>query len=268
MTPKRKALLAAGCAGTAYAALCAFLWAAQDRLIFKGARKLPKEPALRSDVRAGEFTASDGARLAVFEIGDPDSDRAILALPGNSGDSVRYLRYLHAEIRKRLPGAPPVKIVSFHYRGYGATAGRPNGPRILADAMEFAQAQNVRSVFGRSLGAGIGAAVAGKLGLPAVLIAPWDELALVAKDHAKSLLPAFVVRKLLRHNISNSPDSLGAAPLSAVLFEDDSVVRTRRTETLFNDWPGPKELIRAKGTHDARYHLSAAQCALLAGPDA
>ena len=249
-----------------YSALLVTLWAIQDKLVFTGIKRTKLLKSKTSTIsRQFEFTCMDGTVLACFEEG-PEDAPAILALPGNSGDGIKYIHWLRKQLLSFNNIKSEFRIVSLHYRGYGCSSGKVNGRDILNDLLELSEYLKPISIFGRSLGAGLGACVAAKLNVPAVLISPWDSLLTVANAKIRWVIPQILMARLFRHDIKTlSLTSSTSSTLSVVTFESDETINPERSKALYNAWTGPKEYRTVPGKHTALVNLTEKEAILLTG---
>jgi pimeloyl-ACP methyl ester carboxylesterase len=159
----------------------------------------------------------------------PAGSARLLGFGGNAWDADALALYLHSLFPNR-------DVVTFHYRGYGPSAGRPSTDAILEDAERiheellatFGGGRTV--VVGLSLGAGPAAHLASLRSVDGlILVTPFDSIEALAGD----LYPWLPVRMLLRHRM----DVAGAvnrasAKVAIIAAERDEIVPARRTEAL------------------------------------
>jgi fermentation-respiration switch protein FrsA (DUF1100 family) len=113
----------------AWLALCAFVWAVQDRLIY-----FPGPPPSRTPRDFGlaheevELVAADGVKLHAWWIPAADARGAALVCHGNAG-SIEHRIGLAAELVR-----DGVSALLFDYRGYGKSEGKPNERGLQLDA--------------------------------------------------------------------------------------------------------------------------------------
>ena len=219
--------------GVAYLALILLIALAQDRLLFPrwamrgGAVPLP--PAAE---RVTVDVPGVGPLAGVFlpaEVAPPAEAALLLGFGGNAWDADLLAIYLHSVF-------PDRDVVTFHYRGYGPSAGQPGAEAILADSARIYdeitaahEAERIVAV-GLSLGAGPAAHLASLRPVHGlILVTPFDSIEALARD----LYPWLPVRLLLRHRM----DVAGAlarssAKVAVIAAEQDEIVPPRRTEAL------------------------------------
>ncbi len=205
----------------------------QDRLLFPrwamrgGTVPLPTT-AERLSVEICGVGRLVGAFLPAEREPPPDA-ALLLGFGGNAWDADLLATYLHSVYPER-------DVVTFHYRGYGPSAGRPSAEAILGDAVhiydEVVAARDVEQVVavGLSLGAGPAAHLASRRPVGGlILVTPFDSLVALARD----LYPWLPVRLLLRHRM----DAAGAlarssAKVAIIAAAEDEIVPPRRTAAL------------------------------------
>ena len=112
--------------------------------------------ALQSFATAQTLTASDGTKVAAYYVAAPGpADRGVLYFHGNEANMDHY--WDRVQILHDL-GYP---VLTFDYRGYGATPGKPTEPGLYEDARAAVEALHQRPelahycYYGWSLGAAI-----------------------------------------------------------------------------------------------------------------
>lgn len=219
--------------GVLYLALVLLITLVQDRLLFPrwamegGVVSLPAN-AERISIEVPGVGPLVGAMLPA-EPPPPVGAARLLAFGGNAWDADTLAMYLQSLL-------PDRDIVTFHYRGYGPSAGRPSADAILEDAERvydalipaLGEARTV--VVGLSLGAGPAAHLASLRPVAgAILVTPFDSIEALAGD----LYPWLPVRLLLRHrmNVADAVDR-ASAKVAIIAAEQDDIVPPRRTDPL------------------------------------
>jgi uncharacterized protein len=216
-----------------YLAFALLITLVQDRLMFprwamvSGAATLPAD-AERISIEIPDVGPLVGTVLPAERAPPPGTAR-LLGFGGNAWDADSLALFLRSLF-------PDRDIVTFHYRGYGPSAGRPSADAILEDA-ELIYDELLATlgggrivVVGLSLGAGP-AAHLGSLrpvdGL--ILVTPFDSIEALAGD----LYPWLPVRLLLRHrmDVAGAVDR-SSAKVAIIAAERDEIVPARRTEAL------------------------------------
>lgn len=219
--------IALGLAG-AYLVIVAFLYAAQTWLLFPTWLVSAEGPALPPSAQRIEAETPDGVHLVGHHIPATGAQTRplVLGFGGNAWQAGHLALYLH----QRLPGAP---VVAFHYRGYGASAGRPSAEALLADALVVhdrivaALAPERVVAVGLSIGAGPAAELARHRPLAGlILVTPFDSLEAMAGTH----YPWVPVRWLLRHRMP-VVDTLEkvSLPVAVITAGDDTIVPSARS---------------------------------------
>ena len=164
---------------------------------------------------------------------DEKSDAGLLLyFGGNADDATLFSSYVAA-----LRG---YDIVSFNYRGYGDSSGKPSEQALFSDALKiydtYAKERKVVLV-GRSLGSGVATYVASKRksdGL--VLITPYDSI--ISMAHQK--YPYFPTQWLLKHafeTVHYIPSV--TAPIAIIEVENDTTIPRFHLEQLLKVMPRP-----------------------------
>ena len=235
----------------AYAGMAAFLWLAQDSLIF-----LRQPPRGMAAAPAGwtlekvSLAAADGTPLAgvlVLPPAEPGARRpAVIYFGGNAEEVTAY-----AGDAERHYGRRAVLLVN--YRGYGDSGGKPGEAALVADALALHDWVLKRAdldparlcVHGRSLGTGVAVQLAAARPFKCVVLtSPYESLAAVGRSH----YPWLPVGLLLRHRF----DSLAVAgriqaPALVAYGAEDTIVGAEHSERLAAAWGGPVESLRLEG---------------------
>lgn len=217
-----------GGAALVYAAFVAVVAFSQDSLIFprwamgSGTTPLPPEAA-RLTVRAASGEELQGVHLP----GTTDASAPVLlGFGGNAWDADALALYLRSVF-------PEHDIVTFHFRGYGPSEGRPSASALIADAplLHDAVAERLtpRPIIpvGLSIGAGPAAEIAaGRDVAGMILVTPFDSLRSMAQTH----YPWLPVRWLLRHRMEIAEAvARSEVPTAIITAERDSIVPARRS---------------------------------------
>jgi uncharacterized protein len=181
----RLALHAALLAALLYGAALLALWLAQERLLFLPAplaagERLATEPDVHE-----RLVDVPGATLSVLELRLPDPQGVVFFLHGNAGNLRSW--FVNADFYRRANH----DLVMLDYRGYGKSSGR-----IESEAQLHADVQAVWEqvapryrgkrviVYGRSLGTGLAAALASRIGPDlTVLVSPYLSMQALAAQH-------------------------------------------------------------------------------------
>jgi pimeloyl-ACP methyl ester carboxylesterase len=213
-----------------YAAVCALAFSLQDRALFPDAVRAD-DPLPPGAERLG-LTAADGTKLVGIHLPPrrPGSNPPlILGFGGNAWNADHAAEYL-GDV---FPGAD---IVTFHYRGYAPSEGRPGAAALLADSLlvyDFASARfpgRPIVAAGFSIGSGLAAHLARERPVAgAILVTPFDSLTEVAARH----VPWLPVRWLFRNRMEPAEDLASArAPVAILAGGADSLVPRARTDAL------------------------------------
>ncbi|MBX3605571.1 MAG: alpha/beta fold hydrolase [Piscinibacter sp.] len=182
-----------------YAAALLALWLAQERLLFLPAPLDPAEAlATEPDVHERQV-AVPGAQLSVLELRLPDPDGVVFFLHGNAGNLRSW--FVNPDFYRRANH----DLVMLDYRGYGKSTGRiESEAQLHADVLAVWEqvAPRYRGrrvvVYGRSLGTGLAAALAERIGPDlTVLVSPYLSMQALASHHYP-WVPAALLRYPLR----------------------------------------------------------------------
>lgn len=220
-------------------------WFAQEQLIFYP-RPLAGTAHLPPHARPLELTASDGTRLAGFEIPGSERPAPLVLYFGGNAEEISWTLS-----DRRWPST--WTIAGLNYRGYGRSEGKPGEKALVADGLALFDAVAARDdidrrrivVVGRSLGTGVATQVAAQRPVAgAILISPFDSLVEIGRMHY-AWLP---VGPLLRHRF----DSLDAVkgvqiPLLTIVGTADGIIPAPRSQALHDAWPGPKRWLAIPG---------------------
>jgi len=167
----------------------------QEWLIFPK-RYVPKQMQHHKDFTAISFDTDDKTTLhGMHKILHPNAP-TILYFGGN-GENVLAMSEIFAQFQE-------YNWLTFNYRGYGKSEGKPSQKAILNDALalydHFSQEYNIRIALGRSLGTSVATYLTSSREIDKlILITPFDSLANVAKTHYP-ILQLFPLDILLQHN--------------------------------------------------------------------
>lgn len=207
-------------AAAIYALACAGLYLLQRSLIFY------PQPRRHGAGASVIHMQVDGARLEVSArvLAAPD---AVLYFGGNAEDVSGSLPQLAAAF-------PGHALYLPHYRGYGASSGKPSEAALFADALALFDQLHAKhpgiTVIGRSLGSGVAVHLASmRPAVRLVLVTPYDSVAELAAQQ----FPFFPVSRLLTDKFESwryAPQV--SVPTTIVAAEDDLVIPRASTEQL------------------------------------
>jgi pimeloyl-ACP methyl ester carboxylesterase len=240
-------LLLAASAAAGYALLCAALWLAQERLIFRGT-PLPAEHrfAAGRDVHEG-WVDVPGARLNTLHLRLPNPDGVVFFLHGNGGNLQTW--FFNVDFYRRLN----MDLFMLDYRGYGKSSGRVESQaqleadvRAAWDSVAPRYAGRHRVIFGRSLGSGLAARLAAEVQPEqTVLVAAYESLqALTAEIYP--WVPGALLRYPLR-----TDEAIGRlrGPVLLVHGLRDSVIPASHSQRLQQRAPGATLLLLPEAGH-------------------
>jgi fermentation-respiration switch protein FrsA (DUF1100 family) len=241
----------ASIAAALWLALCVLAYVLQEKLIFfPGPPPSATPRSVGLEYESVELTAADGARIAAWWIPAPNARRAVVLCHGNAGsieNRIDLARQFHEWGWSTL---------SFDYRGFGASTGKPSvaGVALDADAAYDFVAQRAPGIpvlaWGESLGGAVAAELSTRRAVDVVVLeSSFTSLA----DIGGAAYPILPVRWILRGDL----DTRGAlARTNAAVFvlhgEDDTVVPYEHATKLFEAARGRRELCRFHGGHNDR----------------
>lgn len=215
-----------------YAAVALIAYAAQTSILFPTSL-VGATPVIPDGADRITCDTHDGARLQGTRIPPDEAEHTertlILGFGGNAWNAEHMGRYLHELF-------PEAEVVTFHYRGYAPSSGRPSAAALLDDAplvfdcATAAQPPARTIVVGFSIGAGVAAHLAHRRKVDgAILVTPFDTLEQLAREHY-GWLP---IRLLLRHHMSPI-DNLHqvTVPVALISAEHDTIIPAERTAPL------------------------------------
>jgi len=229
----------AGCVALGFPVLIYFF---QERLIFF-AQPLTQDPLKANPGAAIEevnLLTSDQVRLHgwLVKAARTQTPAPVLVYFGGNAEEVSWL----ASTAGQYAGW---SLLTFNYRGYGRSEGKPGEAELFADALQIydyaaRRAQGGRvAVMGRSLGSGVAVYLAAQRPVAGViLVSPYDSVESVAKG----VYPFLPIGLMLKHRF----DSLSRAPrvkaaLLCLVAGRDRVIPRPHSERLYAAWGGTKQ---------------------------
>lgn len=193
---------------------------------------VPSPGPLPANARQVSLTAPDGALLHGVHIAPTEESTPrilVLGFGGNAWNGIDVAAYLH-----RL--YPQAHVVTFHYRGYSPSTGRPSAKGLIADAPLVRELAvqlvkpDVTVAAGFSIGSGVAASLA-RDGLVdgAILVTPFDSLKAAAAD----LFPWLPVGLFFDQEMDAGAFLSGTdVPVAILAGERDTLIRPARTQGL------------------------------------
>jgi pimeloyl-ACP methyl ester carboxylesterase len=240
----------AACAALGFPVLIYFL---QEKLIFFP-QPLAQDP-LKANADAAieevSLLSADRVRLHgwLVKAAATATPAPILVYFGGNAEEVSWL----ASTAGRYAGW---SLLTFNYRGYGRSEGKPGEAALFADALQIydyavGRAQGGRvAVMGRSLGSGVAVHLAAQRPAAGViLVSPYDSVERVAKG----IYPYLPIGLMLKHrfnSLSHAPQI--KAPLLCLVASDDRVIPRPHSERLYAAWGGSRQWREIRQTaHDS-----------------
>jgi len=244
-------------------ALYAVIYFLQTRLIFPTRLAEMYQAELPASAVRLEVETGDGVRLRGVHIPSAsgrDEESVLLGFGGNAWNADSLAEYLHGVF-------PDAAVVTFHYRGYRPSSGRPSAAALLADAAlihdHLVETLGYRRVVavGLSIGSGVAAYLAARRPVAGlILVSPFDSLEAMAREH----YPWAPVGWLLRHRIETAAYLRDAtAPAAVIAAANDSIVPARRSEPVRRAIPNLIfDRTIADADHNDIYQLAAFRAAM------
>ena len=216
-----------------YAAVITAMYFAQTWLLFPTALAgaTPVQPPTSTQYL--EVKTHDGESLAGMRIrsvgAKAEGAPTLVGFGGNAWNAWTMALTLHALF-------PDRDVVTFHYRGYAPSSGRPSANAVLSDLLvifdHLRQTQADEPII--AVGFSIGSAVAAYLArhrpvVGLILVTPFDSLETLARD----LYWWAPVGLLLHHRMPTIEFVRGSlAPTALIIAERDRIVPARRSAPL------------------------------------
>jgi uncharacterized protein len=225
----------------AYLALCGWIYAKQRDFMYFPQFTRNNVPPANLELPV------EGAVLRGWVV-NPGRRDAILYFGGNA-ESVEAMR---GDLAQWFPGHSTYLL---HYRGYGASGGRPDEQALFADAL--AQFDHVRSrhpdgsiaVLGRSLGSGVASYLASRRPVAKlVLITPFDSMANVGQAHYRWLPVRWLLSdryESVRH-LRKYP-----GPILVIRAGEDQVIPPASTDRLIAALGRRPQVVALPGDHNS-----------------
>ena len=203
MTAAVVVLVAAAICLALYAAVLAWLWFQQEKLLFAPV-VLPASQVLALSPDVHEVAVDvPGARLSALHLRLPQPKGVVFFLHGNGGSLSSW--FVNPEYYRRAN----FDLFMIDYRGYGKSTGQiESEAQLHADvraawasvAARYAGRKIV--IYGRSLGSGLAASLAAELSVSrapdlTVLVSPYSSMADLTREYYR-WVPEFVLRYPLR----------------------------------------------------------------------
>jgi len=190
----------------------------QDSKVFNPDFIEKKEPIALKNVDNLSFEVENSVVLdGVYKKSEKDNAPLIIYFGGNSDDATRIL--LHVKNLKEFD------IVSFNYRGFARSTGKPSEKAIFSDALKiydkFSKNKSV-IVIGRSLGTGTATYLASKRSIKGlILITPYDSIASIGQK----IYPYLPVAFLSKHKFESVKYMLEVkVPVGLIEVENDETI--------------------------------------------
>ena len=205
---------------SSYVLICFLLFLVQrSMLYFPQPRSLAHVPQINFSNEGNTIYASAQERT---------SARAVLYFGGNAEDVSASLPALAAAF-------PDLSVYAMHYRGYGASEGKPTEQALYRDALalhDVLQAKYQKFVvIGRSLGSGVATYLGSQRAVERlILVTPYSSIA----DIAQAQYPWIPVRWLLKDRFESAQHVVKSrAPVRIIAAQRDEVIPAWSTQRLF-----------------------------------
>lgn len=235
-----------------YAIMTLYLFLVQDSMMFFPPKLTEQSPqSIRYKALETAFDI-DGVILRGWLL-NPGKQKLIIYYGGNAED----ISFTIEDFRRLTD----YSVLLLNYRGYGRSEGRPGQAALLGDALrifdEITVEMNISPadvvLFGRSLGSSVAVFVAGKRGVPKlILVTPFDSLKNVAKAH----FPVFPVGLLMRHPFDSLPSAehVQCRPL-VLIAGNDEIIPTENSMNLVHAFKGNCTVIIVESANHNSIHM-------------
>lgn len=228
-----------------YISIVAYFYFTQDSKIFNISEIPSNPPIALKNVKKISLKVSGGVVLdGVYKKSNQKDAPTIIYFGGNSDDATRF--FLHVEDLSNI------NIVTFNYRGYVNSGGKPSEKNLFKDAIKiydkFAKNSKVILV-GRSLGSGVALYLASKREVKGVvLIAPYDSISSLAKDK----YPFLPIDLILKHKFESIKyvEKI-TSPISIIEVKGDKTIPNSHTLKLSKKIKNLSKVIVLKNTTHA-----------------
>ncbi len=174
-----------------YFGISVYVYLTQDSQVFNPSAIEKKEPINLKDVEHITFEVEKGVVLDGIHKKSKNTP-LVIYFGGNADDATRIVLYIK-----------DFEIVTFNYRGFVNSGGKPSEKAIFSDALKiYDKYEKNRDVVvvGRSLGTGVATYVASKREVKGlILITPYDSIASIAKK----MYPYLPIETLLKHKFES-----------------------------------------------------------------
>ena len=225
----------------------AAMYLAQDSLLFLPhlAAAPPGTARVPRPVEELAYATPDGVQLRGWLVRGRVSPAPLVVYYGGNAENVTW--------QALEPWPEDWSLALVHYRGYGASEGKPSERALYADAElvfdALARRPDVDAsrivLAGRSLGTGVATHIATIRPVRGViLVSPYDSMVEVAQRH----YPFLPIGLLLKHPF-DSLARAGAidAPLLAIVGGRDTIIPPAHSQRLYEAWRGPKRWVEVPG---------------------
>jgi len=241
-----------------YAAVCAYMYFYQEKIIFQPSRELTRTPAdLHLEFNDLFLTASDGTKINAWYLpsaGNSDTAFTVLFFHGNAGnmsDCVETLKIFHSL---------QLNVLIIDYRGYGLSDGEPSEHGSYLDgeaAWAWLQRQGTKPqqiiLAGRSLGGGVATELASRYPVRALILeSTYTSMPAIAQD-VYPFIPAFW---LVRHKYNNLKKLQAIhCPILIIHSRDDDYIKIKHGHTLYRALKSDslKQFAEIRGDHGSGY---------------
>jgi uncharacterized protein len=242
-----------GMLALAYGALVAYVYFAQDRLVYfpgvgREMRATPGDAGLAYETLT--LKTEDGEQLQAWFVPREKARAAVILFHGNAGNISHRLEYLAMFHRMGLA------TLIFDYRGYGRSTGKPSEEGLHRDAEaawkflvgERGIPADRIVLFGESLGGAVAARLAAQERPAALILA---SVFTSVPELGGDLYPWLPVKWLARMRYDTRAALKGVTcPVLVAHSPEDEIVPYRHGRVLFEAAPQPKAFLELAGGHN------------------
>lgn len=225
-----------------YVCVVVYIYVTQDSKVFNPNLIENREPISLKNSERLSLKVEDGVVLdGIYKKAEQENTPLIIYFGGNADDSTRIL--LHVKSLKDFD------IVSFNYRGFAKSGGKPSEKALFSDALkvydEFAKDKPI-ILIGRSLGTGVATFLASKRDVDGlILITPYDSIASIGQK----IYPYLPVKLLSKHKFESVRYMLDVkAPVGLIEVQDDETIDKYHFDKLMDKVPNLALHVELKDT--------------------
>lgn len=226
------------------------MWSFQDNLLFPATREIDRDPSFYDWAFENLMLPVGNEQSHAWWVPLDNHRGVALFSHGNAGNIAGRLESIG------LLRSLGFSVLAYDYGGYGRSTGRPSEARLYADIRaawkhliedrSFGPEEII--LFGRSLGAAPSIDLATEVEPAAVIV---ESAFISVPEVAGEVFWWLPTRWLVRHKLDNGA-RIGRvkSPILVIHSPDDTLIRYRHGQTLFELAPEPKTFLEIRGDHN------------------